>query len=270
MKKHGRYHWWRSTILGFAIVAPIWTIIFLQVDLLLALGPLFISHMLVLYPTLNPHSQWWGPVLRSFETQSKEVWLTIDDGPCAEHTEKILDLLDRYGASATFFVIGMQAKKFPDLIRKISERGHEIANHTLTHPSRSFWRASQSRIFAEIDGCDEAFAHELPRARLLFRAPAGLKNFLVHGVLRRRAMSMIGWTARGFDTARRSPDEVATRIVKHTRPGAIVLLHEGHQIERDPQYNPACVEETLRRLTDAGYRFVIPKMNQMHTRAAGK
>ena len=270
MRTRSKYWWWRNTILAFAFVAPIWTIIFLQVDLLLAIGPLFVSHMLVLYPTLNPHSQWWGPVLRSFQTQGKEVWLTIDDGPSPEHTQKILDLLDHYGAPATFFVIGMRAKEFPDLIRKIGERGHEIANHTLTHPSRAFWRATKSRIFAEIDGCDEVLAQEAARARLLFRAPAGLKNFLLHGILRRRGMSLVGWSARGFDTTGRQSDEVAGRIIKQARPGAIVLLHEGHQIERDPLYNPTCIEETLRRLTEDGYRFVIPELSQMHTRAAGR
>jgi peptidoglycan/xylan/chitin deacetylase (PgdA/CDA1 family) len=253
-----------------AIIAPIWTIIFLQVDLLVALLPLFLSHVLLLYPTLNPHSQWWGPVLRSFETSGKEVWITIDDGPTAEHTGKILELLDHYQALATFFVIGRQAEKFPQLIEKIRASGHEVANHTLNHPSHTFWCAPEPKIFAEIDGCDEVLSHELSRPRSFFRAPAGHKNFFVHRVLRRRGMYLIGWTARGFDTAQRRPDEVAARILKYCRPGAIVLLHEGHQIENDPQYNPACIEQTLQRLIENGYRFVIPKSQQLRTYAAGK
>jgi peptidoglycan-N-acetylglucosamine deacetylase len=270
MMSHIRYSLLRRGLPAFAVLAAIWAIIFLQVDLLLALIPLFVSHMLLLYPTLNPHSQWWGPVLRSFETSGKEVWITIDDGPTAAHTEPILDLLERYQARATFFVIGEQAKKFPDLIEKIRARGHEIANHTLTHPSTSFWRASEARIFAEVDGCDEVLAHDFNRSRSVFRAPVGHKNFFVHRVLRRRGMFLISWTARGFDTARRHPDEVAARILKYCRPGAIVLLHEGHQIARDPYYNPACVEKTLRRLAENGYSFVIPELRQLRTSAAGK
>ena len=240
----------------------------MQIDFWIAVLPLFVSHLLLLYPTLNPHSQWWGPVLRSFETSRNEVWITIDDGPTPEHTEKILDVLERYQARATFFVIGTRAKKFPQLIEKILARGHQIANHTLTHPSGSFWCASQKRIFAEIDGCDEVLARERGSSRSFFRPPAGLKNFSVHRVLRRRGMYFIGWTARGFDTGRRSPDEVAARILKYARPGAIMLLHEGHRIKTDRDYNPECVEQTLRRLADNGYRFVIPHPQQLLTRAA--
>ena len=87
-------------------------------------------------------------------------------------------------------------------------------------------------------------------------------------VLRRRGMLLIGWTARGFDTGKRRPEAVAARICKQTRPGTIVLLHEGHQIERDPKHSVACVELTLRRLSESGYRFVIPASRQLRTNAA--
>jgi peptidoglycan/xylan/chitin deacetylase (PgdA/CDA1 family) len=270
MTSRARYNWLRNGILSFGIVAPLWTIIFLQIDLVMALVPLFISHLLILYPTLVPQSQWWGPVLRWFDTSGKEVWITIDDGPTSVHTETILDLLDRYQAHATFFVIGTRAKKYPELIEKILERGHQIANHTFTHPSSSFWRALPATIFAEIDGCDDIIARERQASRTYFRAPAGLKNFFVHRVLRRRGMLLIGWSARGFDTGKRHPDQVAKRILKQVRPGAIVLLHEGHQTKNDPGYNPACIEQTLRGLAELGYEFVIPRTMQLRTRAAGR
>ena len=270
MKSRARYPGLRQGILLFAVAAPVWTIIFVQQDLLLALAPLFLSHALLLYPTLYPHSQWWGPVIRSFATSEKEVWITIDDGPTQEHTEEILNLLDRYEARATFFVIGEKAKKFPDLIEKIRGHGHEVANHTFTHPSHTFWRTLESKIFAEIDGCDEALARGLQRSRSFFRAPVGHKNFLVHPVLRRRGMLLVGWSARGFDTGKRSPDAIAERILKQTRPGTIVLLHEGHQIERDPKHSVACIEQTLQRLSENGYRFVIPASRQLRSNAAGK
>lgn len=265
-----KYYWLRNSILAFAVLAALWAIAFIQINWVLALVPLFVSHLLILYPTLVPHSQWWGPVMRSFETSGKEVWITIDDGPTAEHTEKILDLLDRYHARATFFVVGMRAKKYPQLIAKILERGHQVSNHTLTHPSGSFWCALRPKIFAEIDGCNEVIGRKPGASRANFRAPAGLKNFLVHDVLRRRNMHLIGWTARGFDTGKRSPDQVAARIIKRTGPGAIVLLHEGHQIAAMPEYNPACIEQTLRGLTKLGYSFVIPRLPRLQTRAAEK
>jgi peptidoglycan/xylan/chitin deacetylase (PgdA/CDA1 family) len=263
-----KYNWLRNIILAFAVITPIWTIIFLHVGWLIALVPLFASHLLLLYPTLVPHSQWWGPVLRSFETSEKEVWLTIDDGPTPEHTERILDLLDRYHARATFFVIGMRAKQYPDLIQKIVERGHRISNHTLTHASHSFWCAPESRIYAEIDGCNDVVGRYQNISRAYFRAPAGLKNFFLHPILQRRNMYLIGWTVRGFDTGKRPPAKVAERILKHAAPGAIVLLHEGHQIAKDPAYNPTCIEQTLRGLAELGYSFVIPRTQQLQAHAA--
>src|SRR2546426_2225656 len=226
MKSGVSYRWLRSSILSFAVIALVWTIVFFQIDLMVALVPLFVSHLLLLYPTLVPNSQWWGAVLRSFETSKQEVWITIDDGPTPEHTEKILDVLDRCRARATFFVIGMRAEKFPQLLEKILARGHQIANHTLTHPSASFWCALPSRIFAEIDGCNDVISRQRHASHSFFRAPAGLKNFFVHRALRRRGMWLIGWTARGFDTSRRDPYQVAARILKSVRPGTIVLLHE--------------------------------------------
>ena len=265
-----KYRWLRNSILAFAVLAAVWAVAFIQIHWVIALVPLFISHLLILYPTLVPHSQWWGPVMRSFETSGKEVWITIDDGPSPEHTEKILDLLDRYHACATFFVIGERAKKYPQLMAKIVERGHQISNHTFTHPSGSFWCALEPRIFKEIDRCNEVIRREQFKSRAYFRAPAGLKNFFVHSVLLRRNMHLIGWTARGFDTGKRSPYDVAARILGRVGPGAIVLLHEGHQIASAPEYNPACIEQTLRGLNKLGYTFVIPKLKQLQTRAAEK
>src|SRR5712692_4070177 len=146
--------WLRRTILVFAVIAPLRTIIFLLGKRVEEVATLFGSLLPLLYPTLVPQSQWWRPVLQSFATSRREVWITIDDGPTPTHTEKILDLLERYKARATFFVIGSQALKFPHLLEQILTRGHQVANHTFTHPSGTFWYASPSKIASEIDRCD--------------------------------------------------------------------------------------------------------------------
>src|SRR6266571_6947337 len=99
-------HLLRRAILGFALIAPIFTVLFYRTNALIALSFLFLSHILLVYPTLVPNSQWWGPVITSFETSRPQVWITIDDGPDAFHTSKVLDILDRFRARATFFVIG--------------------------------------------------------------------------------------------------------------------------------------------------------------------
>ena len=125
----------RKLILGFALLAAVFFLAVVWFRPWLALGVLFISHLLILYPTLVANCQCWGPVITHFETPRREVWLTIDDGPHPLHTPRVLEILERFGAKATFFVIGKRASEFPDQIEAIRAAGHEIANHTATHPS---------------------------------------------------------------------------------------------------------------------------------------
>ena len=260
-------HW---ALLGFAFVAPGIGFYLAPTNLLLALAPILLSHLLLLYATLVANCQWWGPVIRSFQTAEPEVWLTIDDGQSPAHTMTMLDLLDRFQARATFFVIGKRAEEYPHLITEILSRGHEIANHTYTHPSGTFWAAGPVRVAAEIDRCAEMLRTGPDRPARLFRAPAGLKNLFVHPELERRGLALIGWTVRGLDTVLNNPERVAARILRETKPGAIILLHEAHRIEKNPEFNPLCLELTLTGLAELGYRCVIPTPEQLRTSVAGK
>ena len=260
----------RRAILAFVFLAPFLGFFLVRVNLVAALAPIFLSHVFLLYGTLVPNCQWFGPVLRSFETSEPEVWLTIDDGPSPVHTAALLDLLDRFQARATFFVIGKNAEQYPHLITEILTRGHEIANHTYSHPSSSFWMGGPRRIAGEIDRCAELLRSAPERPAHFFRAPAGLKNIFVHPELERRRLELIGWTVRGLDTVQQDPARVAKRIVENIKPGAIVLLHEGQRAEKDPQFNLQCLELTLTGLTEKGYRCILPGLDQLRTCAAGK
>jgi peptidoglycan-N-acetylglucosamine deacetylase len=259
----------RPLLLGCAVLAPFLalTLALAGTNLYLALAPLFLSHLLLLYATLVANCQWWGPVVTRFETTEQEVWLTIDDGPSPAHTTKMLDALEQFDARATFFVVGEKAEKFPHLITEILARGHALANHTHTHPSGTFWCLGPTRIRSEIDRCAETLRTTRERPANFFRAPAGMKNPFVHSALARHAMTLVGWTVRGLDTVRRNPQRVAARIEKAARPGAIILLHEGQRTARNPDFNPRCLKLTLQRLSDRGYRFVIPRPEQLRAEA---
>jgi peptidoglycan/xylan/chitin deacetylase (PgdA/CDA1 family) len=262
--------WARRAVLAFAFIAPCLAFYLARTNLIVALAPIFLSHLLLLYPTLVANCQWFGPVMRSFATGELEVWLTIDDGPSPAHTVAMLDLLDRFQARATFFVIGHRAEKYPQLVTEILARGHEIANHTYSHPSGSFWFAGPGRIGLEIDLCAELLHASPDRPARYFRAPAGLKNIFVYPELERRRLALIGWTVRGLDTVRRDPARVASRIVREAKPGAIVVLHEGQRVAKSPEFNPRCLELTLSGLAEKGYRCVIPQLEQLRPHAAGK
>jgi peptidoglycan/xylan/chitin deacetylase (PgdA/CDA1 family) len=263
-------NWPRRLVLTFVFIAPCVGLYLLRFHVIAALAPIFLSHLFLLYPTLAPNCQWFGPVMRSFKTDKAEVWLTIDDGPSPAHTVALLDLLDRFNARATFFVIGSHAEKYPHLLTEILSRGHEIANHTYSHPSGSFWIAGPRRIAAEIDLCAELLRGGEDRPLCYFRAPAGLKNLFVAPELERRRLLLVGWEIRGLDTVRRDPVGIARRILRAAKPGAIILLHEGHRVANAPEFNPRCVELTLSGLAEQGYQCVIPRPEQLRARAGGK
>lgn len=257
----------RAFLIGFAFAAPIISIALAATGtpVIISLVPLFISHLLLLYPTLVPNSKWWGPVMTHFATNENEVWLTIDDGPSPAHTLRILELLKRFEVRATFFVVGERAERHPHLITEILALGHTLANHTFNHPTRTFWCAGPTKVRSEIDCGAQTLRSTPERPALYFRSPVGIKNMFVHPALARRGLKLIGWSVRGLDTVKRSPERVADRIEGGVRPGAIIVLHEGHHTEKEPDFNIRCLELTLQRLTNRGFRFVIPSPEQLRT-----
>lgn len=218
------------------------------------MGVLALSHLLVLYPTLRPNVQWLGPVITRFATERREVWLTLDDGP-TDDTKALLDLFDRYGVKATFFVKGTLASV--ERIRPIVARGHSVANHSHTHPSGSFWCLLRGRIAQEIDDCNAALARATGAAPTWFRAPVGMKNPFVHPLLARRGMRLIGWTCRGFDAVLTDVESIVARMLPHVRPGAILVLHQGRE------HSLRAIEAVIKALQERGYAFVVPADQQL-------
>ncbi|MGI9088952.1 MAG: polysaccharide deacetylase family protein, partial [Chthoniobacterales bacterium] len=131
------------------------------------------------------------------------------------------------------------------------------------HPSGSFWCASPAKIQREIALGAEPLRTTPERPALFFRAPAGIRNPFVQPALKARGLKLVGWTVRGLDTVKSDAVAVADRIERRAKPGAIILLHEGHQLRRDPEFNPRCLELTLQRLSARGYRFVVPRPEQL-------
>jgi peptidoglycan/xylan/chitin deacetylase (PgdA/CDA1 family) len=243
-------------ILGFAIVAPFVLIVLWPYAPVAAIGVLALSHALLLYPTLRPNVQWLGPVMTRFATDSKTVWLTIDDGPTTD-THSILDLFDAHGVKATFFVKGILVEQQPQLARMMLDRGHSLANHSQTHPSASFWCLLPGRVSDEIEACNRSLTAVTGSTPRWFRAPVGHKNPFVHPALTRRGMRLIGWTARGFDAVMSDPDEVLQRILPKVKPGAILVLHQGRE------HSLRVLERVIVALKERGYAFVIPDDAQL-------
>ena len=191
----------------------------------------FILHLLIvgylLAGTLNPSSRLFGPVRTGI---AKGIWLTLDDGPDPVDTPAILDLLDRHAAKATFFVIGEKAEKHPDLIREIHRRGHQIGNHSWSHPRATFWCLGPWATRREIVKCQRAVEGIIGQAPTVFRAPVGHYNLFVHPVLEREGLELVGWSSRGFDGVAAPLAEVLGRIRKSAAEGGIILAHEATPI----------------------------------------
>lgn len=254
----------RRLIIGFAWMAPILTLLLWPVSAWLSIGVLFISHMLLLYPTLRATSQWFGPVVTEFEPQGKQVWLTIDDGP-TDDTNEVLEILSRAGARATFFLIGQRAQQRPDLVRGMIEQGHSLGNHSHTHPSASFWCLPRNTIREEIDRCAETLQEISGAAPLFFRTPVGMKNFFVHPLLAQRQLPLMAWSARGYDGVVTNPENVAARILPAVSPGTIIMMHQGRFRSDGTSASVEAIERVVVELKAQGYEFVIPGPDQFRT-----
>ena len=203
----------------------------------------------LLWGTLNPNSRLFGPIM----THTCEgVWLTIDDGPDPRDTPQLLDLLDRHGAKATFFLIGEKARLYPDLVREIVNRGHEVGNHTYQHPQAAFWSYGPYRTWREIVRCQRVLTEITGQSPRWFRAPVGHSNVFVHPVLDAMGLRLVGWSSRGFDGVSASLADVKRRIRSTARDGAIILAHESTPIA------PQVVGDILSCGDENGWRFVIP------------
>lgn len=217
------------------------------------LPSMLLSHAPYLWGTLVPDSALFSPVLSRLPTTEPLVWLTIDDGP-SNDTLELLELLDAAGARATFFVVGERAAARPALVREIVARGHDVGNHSATHPQAWFWALSPARMRAEVARTQQVLEGITGRRPHWFRAVVGMANPFVAAALREHGLARVAWSARGFDAVEGDPARALARIERQLRPGAIVLLHEGAGHGR----NVELLALLLQRLRVLGYRAVLP------------
>lgn len=204
--------------LGVCVQQPVWGV-----------AAMVGVHAGLLAGTLLPGSSLFGKVVCRVDLDG---WLlTIDDGPDPVDTPKLLELLDQLGWKALFFFVGEKAAKYPNLVKEVIACGHQVGNHSWSHPQRSWWRVTPRLAEEELRRCQDVLtqcAGVMPR---WFRSPVGMSNPWVHAAARKLGLSIMGWSVRGFDgNYKRSLAEVEKVLVPNMRArgkGAIVLLHEG-------------------------------------------
>ena len=248
----------RRFVSGYLVALPCATPLLIACVPHQVIGCLYILHALLFAPTLIPNGSAYGPVLRRFKTQRKEVYLTLDDGPDPAVTPRVLQLLAAHDAKACFFVVGKNVRRHPDLVREIVAGGHEGANHTESHHERTFllrlWRGAAR----EVDGCSQEIAAAAPAHVRWFRAPVGMTNPFVYPVLRAQNLQVLGWSDWARDAG--SPDVAAVvkRVIQSVQPGAVIVMHPEWRSPDGSFPGMACLEKVLVELGAMGYRCVIP------------
>lgn len=200
------------------------------------------------------------------ETSEPVAALTFDDGPHPEFTPRLLDLLDRHGVRATFFVIGRRAEARPDLVEREIRSGHAVGNHTWDHPR--LWTLTSAARRAQVRACERLLAplraaHAPGPALLaghrLFRPPFGGQTFPSRVDLWRTGHQVITWSLDVQDWQSPNPAWMVERLEHEMRPGTIVLMHDAvwdrGPVEADRRPTLAAVDALLNRLRDR-YRFV--------------
>ncbi len=222
----------------------------------LALAVLMPAGLTWVWATLHPHSRLLGSVVRRLrvDDRGRAVCLSFDDGPSAD-TQALLDVLDRYRAQAIFFLVGERALSHPEIVREIVRRGHEIGNHSHTHPSATFWALPPGRMRTEIEQAQQVLTQLTGIAPRWFRAVAGHANLFVDPELQRLGLNRMSWTARSFDSVDPDDDRVLARLLNALEPGAILLLHEDSSA---PGRSVRLLDRLLTGLSERGYSALLP------------
>jgi len=177
------------------------------------------------------------------------IAMTFDDGPSPETTPRLLDILKQRNIKVTFFMIGQNAERNPDLVRRILAEGHEIGNHSWTHPQLS--KLSDDRVTQEITKTQEAIKSASGFTPTTLRPPYGAITARQRAWIENQfGLNIILWSVDPFDWKRPGPSVITQRILSGARPGAIILSHDIHKQTVDAM--PA----TLDALLAKGFKFL--------------
>lgn len=216
-----------------------------------------LNHALIAIIGMWPKSRLLGPNMLRLPDRARqrhEIALTFDDGPDKEVTPKVLDLLDRHQAKASFFCVGEKVAAHPEVVREIVRRGHSVENHSMRH-SGFFGFLGFGGLRSELQAAQQTIAAVAGRPPAFFRSPMGIRNPFLDPVIAHAGLTYVTWTRRGFDTVTRRPQAVLQRLLRNLDAGDILLLHDRRMGSATPpvlEVLPALLE----RIAAAGLKSV--------------
>ena len=215
------------------------------------------------YHVQVPTSQLYGATICRVPDAGKKIALTYDDGPNPEQTPRLMALLERFNAHATFFLIGRWAEREPGLIRELHAAGHAVGNHTFSHPTMALLssggvREELARCRAAVEASGVSFSEVDGQA--LMRPPYGRRRPGTLRTMREEGYVPVTWSITCYDWRKPnwwSEKQIAKKALK-AGEGDVILLHDGSHLDpaHDRSRSIDATQETLEHFTAQGYSFV--------------
>lgn len=227
----------------------------IRLGLWTAILSIFLGFVLTINAVL-PDNHFYGKVFAELPTDQKLVALTFDDGPYPPYTNQILDILKEYEVPATFFVIGKNAAKHPELITRILAEGHQLGNHTYNHID--LLKADRKTITDEVIQTNRVIEKISGQKTTIVRVPHGFRDPVVMDVMAEQKLQVVGWSVMARDWTNPGVDTIVSRITNRVKSGSIILLHDGDGVaSQDSRAQTAeATRLIIRELLSQGYRFV--------------
>ncbi|MCQ2513902.1 MAG: polysaccharide deacetylase family protein [Ruminococcus sp.] len=182
------------------------------------------------------------------DTDKKQVALSFDAAWGNEQTDTLLQILDKYNVKSTFFLVGQWVDNYPDSVKAIAEKGHDVGNHSNTHPYMT--KLSTSDMTGQIQACNEKIKNITGNETTLFRAPYGDYNNDVVKSVNGCNMYCVQWDVDSLDWKDPTPQQITANVVKKVKNGSIILMHNG--AKNTPEALPMVIEG----LQEQGYEIV--------------
>lgn len=197
--------------------------------------------------------------LREGSQKAKRVALTFDDGPDSVYTPQILDVLKEQNVKATFFLIGKRAEIFPDVVKRMSDEGHIVGNHTWSHPN--IIKLDHAAMLKEILEAEKAISKLTGYRPALFRSPYGSIDQNRVKELAKLNYKIIAWSVDSLDWKSLTAEQVKYNVLENVKEGSVILQHSSGSKEENLTGSVAALRDIIVTLKKEGYQFVtIPEM----------
>ncbi|MBI5555498.1 MAG: polysaccharide deacetylase family protein [Elusimicrobia bacterium] len=197
-----------------------------------------------------------GKVVGKGKTSGKMVALTFDDGPSKTYTPQVLAVLKKYNIKATFFMCGEQVTYYPELVKQVSSEGHEIANHSFSHPNLYKYKDKSKRgavLAAEVVKTNALLEKLVMIKPAYFRAPYNYRDTETVKAINDLGLIYVGWTFSVRDWEKPAPEAMVNMFNQNLIPGTILLMHDGGGNRTNTiAALPGIIESAQKK----GYRFV--------------